>query len=96
MFPAFDRQPATGNRYAAFSLIEIMVVMALLSLIVIALMAVFSSTQAAFRSSVTQTDVLEGGRATIDLMAQDLKAMTYSGGTSNWPAPLSGYSAFVM
>ena len=89
----FNRPLATGCRCAAFSLIEIMVVMALLSLIVIALMAVFSSTQTAFRASVTQTDVLEGGRATIDLIAQDLKAMTYSGGTSNGPAPLSGYNA---
>jgi hypothetical protein len=69
--------------------VEIMVVIALLSLIVIALMAVFSSTQTAFRASVTQTDVLEGGRAAIDLMAQDLKAMTYSGGASNSPTSVS-------
>ena len=62
----------------AFTLVEVMVVMALLSLIVIALMGVFSSTQAAFRASVTQTDVLEGGRAAMDLIAGDLRAMTPS------------------
>jgi hypothetical protein len=60
-----------------------MVVVLLLSLIVIALMAVFNSTQAAFRASVTQTDILEGGRATMDLMAGDLKEMAPSLGGSN-------------
>jgi len=59
-----------------------MVVMALLSLIVIALMGVFSSTQSAFRASVTQTDVLEGGRAAMDLISTDLRAMAPSGGTN--------------
>ncbi len=67
----------------AFTLIEVMVAMALLSLIVIALMAVFSSTQTAFRASVTQTDVLEGGRAAMDLITDDLRAMSPSLGISN-------------
>jgi hypothetical protein len=60
-----------------------MVVVALLSLIVIALMGVFNSTQAAFRASITQTDVLEGGRAAVDLITQDLKVMSPSLGFSN-------------
>jgi prepilin-type N-terminal cleavage/methylation domain-containing protein len=65
---------------AAFTLIEVMVVVVLLSLIVLALMAVFNSTQAAFRASVTQADVLESGRATMDLMTADLRAMAPSRG----------------
>ena len=60
-----------------------MVVVALLSLIVIALMGVFNSTQAAFRASITQTDVLEGGRAAVDLMMEDLKEMSPSFGQTN-------------
>ena len=68
---------------AAFTLIEVMVVVVLLSLIVIALMAVFNSTQAAFRASVTQTDVLESGRAAMDLITGDLRAMSPSLGISN-------------
>jgi prepilin-type N-terminal cleavage/methylation domain-containing protein len=67
----------------AFTLVEVMVVMTLLSLIVLVLMAVFNSTQAAFRASVTQADVLEAGRATMDLMASDLKQMSPSGGINN-------------
>lgn len=73
-----------GNR-RGFSLVEILVVISLLSLIVIALMGVFSSTQRAFRASVTQSDVLEGGRSAMDLIASDLHGMTPCGGISNGP-----------
>ena len=67
----FDFQSA---RRRAFSLVELMVVMTLLSLIVLALMQVFSATQRAFRASVTQTDVLEGGRAVTSLIGADRKS----------------------
>jgi len=63
---------------AAFSLVEIMVVVVLMSFIVLALMAVFNSTQQAFRSSMTQTDVLEGGRAAIEMITADVRQMTPS------------------
>jgi prepilin-type N-terminal cleavage/methylation domain-containing protein len=66
-----------------FTLIEVMVVMTLLSLIVLVLMAVFNSTQAAFRAGVTQAGVLESGRATMDLMASDLRQMSPSLDSSN-------------
>lgn len=62
-----------------------MLVVTLLSLIVLALMAVFNGTQKAFRASITQTDVLEGSRAAMDLMASDLRGLTPSGGVSNGP-----------
>jgi type II secretory pathway pseudopilin PulG len=63
---------------SAFSLVEVLVTITILSLIVLALMAVFNSTQLAFRASVTQTDVLEGGRATMDRMTADLRQMAPS------------------
>lgn len=66
-----------------FSLVEILVVVSLLSLIVLALMAVFSTTQKAFRAAVTQSDVLEGSRAAVELMTADLRGLTPSGGGSN-------------
>ncbi len=71
--------------FAGFTLVEVLVVVSLLSLIVLALMAVFSSTQRAFRASVTQTDVLGGGRAAVDLIASDVRTMTPSDGASNGP-----------
>lgn len=81
---SFNLQPSTFNRFRrAFSLIEVLVVVSLLSLIVLALMAVFSSTQRAFRSAVTQTDVLESSRATMDMMSTDLRGLTPSDGVSN-------------
>jgi prepilin-type N-terminal cleavage/methylation domain-containing protein len=74
---------APPKLFRAFTLIEIMVVVTLLSLIVLALMTVFNSTQAAFRASATQADVLQGGRAVMDLMTEDLKTMSPSLGHSN-------------
>ena len=76
--------PRRAASLRGFTLVEVMVVVALLSLIVIALMGVFSSTQRAFRASVTQTDVLEGSRAAMDLMATDLRNMVPSDGVSNY------------
>ena len=62
----------------AFTLIEILVVVVLMSFIILALMAVFNGTQTAFRASITQTDVLEGGRSAMGLIKSDLEAMTPS------------------
>lgn len=94
-----DKWPVTGDKMAAmrgsrschvsrvachaFSLVEVMVVMVLLTLIVLALMAVFNFTQTAFRKGVTQVDVLESGRATIDLLAADLRNLAPSRGATN-------------
>jgi hypothetical protein len=68
----------------AFSMVELLVAMTLLTLIVLALMVVFNSTQRAFRASVTQTDILEGGRAAVDIMTTDLRGMVPSSGVSNY------------
>jgi type II secretory pathway pseudopilin PulG len=65
-----------AKKFAAFSLVEVLLVITLLSLIILALMNVFSSTQQAFRAAVTQTDVLEGGRNAMQMMADDLRANT--------------------
>ena len=60
----------------AFSLIEIMVVMALLSVIVLGLMAMFNQTQRAFRLGMSQTDILESGRMATDQIARELRQIT--------------------
>ena len=79
-FPIANRKSQIAN---GFTLVEVLVVMVLLSLIVLALMAVFSSTQNAFRASVTQEGVFEGASAAMDLVVQDLKGMSPSFGASN-------------
>jgi prepilin-type N-terminal cleavage/methylation domain-containing protein len=76
------RHPSRVTRHA-FTLVEVLVVVVLMSFIILALMAVFNSTQSAFRASITQTDVLEGGRAAMGLMKSDLESMAPSFGVSN-------------
>jgi hypothetical protein len=55
-----------------------MVTIALLSFIVLGLLAMFNQTQRAFRSSMTQVDVLEAGRAVTDMIARDIEQMIAS------------------
>jgi hypothetical protein len=78
-------------RCVAFTLVEILVVVVLLSFIVVALMAVFNSTQTAFRASLTQTDVMEGGRSVMGLIKTDLESLTPSFGNSNGVARVGFY-----
>jgi prepilin-type N-terminal cleavage/methylation domain-containing protein len=59
-----------------FSLVEILVTMALLSVIVLGLLAMFHQTQRAFTQSLMQVDVLEAGRAATDLISHELEQMT--------------------
>jgi len=76
-----------------------MVVSAMLAFIVLALMAVFNSTQTAFRAGITQTGVQESGRATVDLIKTDLEGMTPSdsaavnfySAVTNYPSPSSPF-----
>ena len=67
-------RPKAGH--GAFSLIEIMVSVALLGLIIVGLLAMFSQVQRAFRAGTTQVDILEGGRATMNLLVRDFQEMT--------------------
>jgi hypothetical protein len=60
----------------AFSVVELMVSIALMSVIVIALYAVFNQTQKALRASVAQVDMSGTGRAVLDLVARDLQSLS--------------------
>jgi prepilin-type N-terminal cleavage/methylation domain-containing protein len=93
--PAFGLQPSAFSLRRAFTLIEVMVVVVLLALIVLALMAVFDTTQTAFRASVTQAGVMESGRAAMDLMTADLRAMAPSLGQSNSVTGAANFYAAV-
>ena len=62
----------------AMSLIEIMVAMALLTVIMLGLFSAFYHTQRALKMSGSQTDVLEGGRATLSLLVRELQEMAAS------------------
>jgi hypothetical protein len=63
----------------AFTLIEILVSISLLSFIVIGLFAMFSQTQRAFRLSMTQADILEAGRAVTEMIPRELEQIVPAG-----------------
>ena len=84
------------RRTSAFSLIEIMVSMTLLSVIVVGLLVVFNHTSRALRAVNNTTDVLEGARATVNFVTHDFSAMAASGVSNyvnlyalafTWPPP---------
>jgi prepilin-type N-terminal cleavage/methylation domain-containing protein len=83
---------------AAFTLIEMMVVMVLLSVIVIGLMAMFSQVQRAFRAGMAQTDQLETGRMFTDLFARELQQITptYQTNGLNFYAEIPNYSPLLL
>jgi hypothetical protein len=66
-----SRVEQTGE--SAFSLIELLVTITLLSFIMLGLLMMFNQTQRAFRGSMTQTDVLESGRALTDMITRELE-----------------------
>jgi prepilin-type N-terminal cleavage/methylation domain-containing protein len=72
-------QPAQSQvRPRGFTLIELLLSVTIMTVIIVALYAVFDHTQKALRNSVSQVDVLESGRAAMDLMTRELEQMSAS------------------
>lgn len=81
--PPVTRHPSPVPRpTSAFSLVEILVTVTLLSFIILGLFAVFTQTQRAFMTGMAQTDVLEASRAATDMLVRDLEQMTPSGASA--------------
>ncbi|MGC8829568.1 MAG: PilW family protein [Verrucomicrobiia bacterium] len=57
----------------AMTIMEMLVAMGILTVIVVGLLAMFQQTQRALRASMTQTDVMETGRAVMDLMTREIQ-----------------------
>lgn len=79
-----------GNHRKAFTVVELMVAVSVLTLIVLVLYSLFDQTQRAMRGNASQVDVLEGGRAAMEMMVGDLEQTGASGlrGTTNFFAQL--------
>ena len=69
---------AERHRRAGLTLLEILVSVALLVVIVLGLTAMFNQTQRAFRSGLVNVDVMEGGRAAVDLISREMEQMEAS------------------
>lgn len=61
------------RRTRAFSLLELMIAVGLLTVIILALYAMFDQTQRAFRQSLNQADLSEGGRSALDLIVRSVE-----------------------
>ncbi len=62
-----------GRSRGGFTLVELMVGVALTTVIIFALYNIFNQTQRALRANVAQTDVMESGRAAEQLIARELE-----------------------
>jgi prepilin-type N-terminal cleavage/methylation domain-containing protein len=82
-YATFNFQPSAFNLRRAFTLVEVLVTLAILSIIILGMMEVFNHTQSAFRANLTQTDVLESGRDVMSLIRSDLVKMSPSFGQTN-------------
>jgi type II secretory pathway pseudopilin PulG len=63
----------------AFTLVEILVTVALLSFIILGLFAMFNQVQRAFRLSMNQVDQLQAGRAVTELFPREIEQIIPSG-----------------
>lgn len=67
--------PGRPFQSRAFTVLELLLSVALTTLIVFALYSMFNQTQRALKSNITQVDVMEAGRAATELMTRELEQM---------------------
>jgi len=63
----------------AFTLLELMVAVSVMTLVIYTLYALFNQTQIALRKNAAQVDVNEGGRAAMEMIVRELSQMETSG-----------------
>ena len=96
---AFHPQTLAARGRRALSLIEIMVVVALLAVIILGLVLMFNQTRRAFAIGLNQGDYMEAGRAAMDIIIRDLEQMTptYQTNVENFYADISpGYASLTQ
>lgn len=99
--PWGERKPAAlpprCRNAAAFTLMEILVAMALLSVIVLGLIAMFGQTQGAFKVGMAQTDITESGRSVMQMVAREFaEAVPSKSAVTNFSIRNSPFQALVQ
>ena len=89
-------QRGAAHSTRAYSLVEVMLAVSIMGIIVFALYSVFNQTQRALRSNITQVDVMESGRAAMDMVQRDVSQMSACdqwrvAGLTNMAASYSGF-----
>lgn len=75
----YRQSRSSRDHSQAFSLMELLLAVSISIIIIGALYTIFHHTQRALIASVTQVDVLESGRAAMDIITRDLAQITASG-----------------
>ena len=75
MKPRPDQTFNDFTRRRAFTIVELLVAISILTLIVLVLYGLFDQVQKALHSNVAQIDVHEGGRAGMELMSREMEQM---------------------
>jgi type II secretory pathway pseudopilin PulG len=68
-----DHHPVFRAARRAFSLLELLVAIGLLTVVILTLYAMFDQTQKALHANIAQTDVMESGRSVMELIVRDIE-----------------------
>ena len=74
----YNARMRVGNSQA-FTLLELMVAVSVMTLVIYTLYALFNQTQMALRKNAAQVDVNEAGRAAMEMIVRELSQMEISG-----------------
>ena len=89
-YRTFQHFTRRSQRGLAFTVVELMVAVSIMTLIVLALYGMFDQVQKALRGNVAQVDVLEGGRAAMELMTREMEQIQ-AGNVLNWTNLYAGF-----
>ena len=74
-----DNARLRASRRRAFTILELLVAVSVMTLVIYVLYALFNQTQMALRKNASQVDVNEGGRAAMEMIVRELSQMEVSG-----------------
>ena len=74
-----DNARLRASRSRAFTILELLVAVSVMTLVIYVLYALFNQTQMALRKNAAQVDVNEGGRAAMEMIVRELSQMEVSG-----------------
>ncbi|MBO61108.1 MAG: hypothetical protein CMO63_03930 [Verrucomicrobiales bacterium] len=88
----FTNRSGRASFKRAFTLLEMLVSVSVMTMIIYVLYALFDQTQSALRKNAAQVDVNEGGRAAMEMIVRELSQMEVSG----YPPVLDAQSGRVL
>ena len=73
-----NNRPLRARFKRAFTLLEMLVAVSVMTLVIYVLYALFDQTQNALKKNAAQVDVNEGGRAAMEMIVRELSQMEVS------------------